>query len=411
MSARIRRSLALLAVAAILGTGCSFGGSDDTYTVAAEFDRSFNLFEGSRVRVLGVDVGRVIALEVPEGADAVSVQLEIRRDVKLPADVVATIVPEALLGERYVQLAPAYVSGPEFEPGGTLGTDRTTIPAEWDELFETLNDLVTELDEDELARLVQNLAAVLDGRGDDLGRVLEQTSDAVDALESTDDEIVELASSLADLNQTLNTRTDAIGRIIDDWNTVITAIADQRGDLDTALGGLSRFTEELAALLVENRADLEADVAVLTRVGRTAQRNLDQLQLGIRGQADLFEFGSKAFDFDRNWMPLVNHTAGLTMAVSDRLNQRLAGVCIRLGIAECSTPDFFEGLEGLDDVCIPPLVECATAADTPTNEDPSAGPDDDGPIHLGDALERVFAQVPELRDAMVAAAATNGGRP
>lgn len=401
MNPRRYRLLTLLVSIALLATGCGFAGigSESGYTIQAEFSRTFNLFPGSRVRIVGVDVGKVEELSVEEGAEVVTATLRLRDGVQVPTDVAAVIVPEALIGERYIQLAPAFTGGEALEPGHTILRERTSIPAEWDEVLHTVNDLVTTLDGDEVARLVVNLSEVLGGRGEKLGQVLEQANEAIDSLENSDDEFVALASRLSDLNETLNSRDRALGELIDDWDTVITAIAEQRGDLDTALGGLARFTQNLADLLARHDDNLEADIATLTRVGRTAVRNLDEFERSIHGQADLFQFAFESFDFDHNWMPLVNHTDDLGEVIADRVTDRLVGLCLRLEIEECSDPAFWEEFTGELDMCLPPLVACpeesSAATSTPDGDQPDPEP-------VGELLDRVIDQVPGLREQLEA---------
>src|SRR6266542_3698218 len=107
----MKRVTVLLLVSLVM-TGCRFGGSLGTApTYHAEFIRAVQVFPAVKVRVLGVDVGRVLSVRNAPGS--VNVTFEVTRtDIPLPANVQAAVVPMSLLGERYIQLFPAYQGGP-----------------------------------------------------------------------------------------------------------------------------------------------------------------------------------------------------------------------------------------------------------------------------------------------------------
>lgn len=358
----------------LLASGCTMFGGRGSYEVTAELARSYNLFAGSPVRVLGLDVGRITELEVSPDRDTVRVHMRIRGDVDLPEDAFLTVVPESVLGERYVQFDPPYTGGPRLPGGATIPLERTQVPFEFDEVLEGLNEFVEGLDGQELARLVDNLAEVLDGKGEQLGRTIDQAHEAVGVLRDNDEELVALVSRLADLNETLATRDRQIGRIIEDWNTLTRSLADDRVDLDRALSGLVDLTRETALLLETNRTHLEDSIATLTRVGRTLDRNLSNVSLSILGSAELFRHAERVVRHDRNMLPLHNQTFALPQVITDSFIWRLQGICLSAGLSEdeCS----FDLLAGLIDgvICAPPFVVCQP-----------------GSVTLEEALQRIIS--------------------
>lgn len=386
-----RRLLALLVVLAVAASGCSVLGIGraGTYEVSAQFARTYNLFPDSPVRVLGVEVGKVKELHVSPGSDVVTADLVIHDHITLPADVGAVIIPSSLLGERYVQLFPPYEAGPAAQAGMTIPRERTIVPAEFDEVLESLNTFVGTLDEGEVARLITNLADVLEGNGETLGDTIDNAEQLIGVLRENDDDIITLASRLSDLNETLASRDQALGAIIEDWNTVARSLADDRGDIDAALRGLVRITESLGAILVEHRPELEADVASLTRVARTANRNLDGISLGILSSAELFRHAERVVSRTHNWLPLVNHSEGLEEAIAESIAARLRGICLNAGVDPDRCDQIRPGQALATRMCLPPLVNCPddlhTDAPTPT---------------VGEALREVLEEMPELAEAL-----------
>src|SRR3546814_10724110 len=72
--------------------------------------------------------------------------MEIPEDVPVPADAGAQIVPQSLIGERYVQLSPAFQDGMETaEDGHVIPLERTIIPVEPDEALARSEEHTSEL--------------------------------------------------------------------------------------------------------------------------------------------------------------------------------------------------------------------------------------------------------------------------
>jgi virulence factor Mce-like protein len=403
---RVRPLQTLLLAVAMLASGCGLLPGNNTYEVAADLTRSYNLFPGSPVRVLGVDVGRIIDLDIEPGRSTVRVRMRIDGDIDLPADASAIVVPESLLGERYVQL-PAYTEGPRLEAGSVIPVDRTSVPFEFDEVLEGLNDFVGGLDGPEVGRFVDNLAEVLGGQGDQLGRTIDRAHEAIGVLKNNDDELIALAARLADLNTTLGTRDQQIARIIQDFDTLARSLVDDAGDLDAALRGVVSLTTELDGLLAENSERLTSDIEVLTRVGRTAQRNLDNLSLAVLGSAELFRHAERVVDRERNMLPLQNQTFQLVPALTESIVFRLQGLCLGAGLDEdqCTTDLLMDLLGGV--VCAPPMVICTE--DSVPVEEALVNLLTEAPEHLADAILGALTSNAEAaqaeRDAERAAAA------
>ena len=100
-----------------------FGGGH-VKTLTAEFPRTVSIYQGSDVRVLGVPVGKIDSV-TPSGTQVI-VTMHYDADVQVPADAKAVIISPSIVGDRFVQLTPAYTGGPVLAGGATL--TRTTPP-------------------------------------------------------------------------------------------------------------------------------------------------------------------------------------------------------------------------------------------------------------------------------------------
>lgn len=387
--------LTILVVLAVVSAACQLGpgGAAGGPTIEAEFDRAFNLFEGGEVRVLGVASGSIEDVIVEPGSDRVRVRMLMHPDVEVPAEAEATVVEEALLGERYVQISPAYTGGEKMEEGDVIPLERTEVPIEFEEAFQSLNDTLQALDEDEVARLVTNLAETLDGQGQPLADTLESVRGMISALRQSDQELVQLANTLVDLNETIGSRADAMGQQFADLGVVAESLASDRADLDRTISSLLRMIRVMGDVVATHRGTLTRDLETLTQVGRTINRdeggwsNLGEYELFLEGQAELFRHAERVIPLDRNWIPVVNHTGeGIEDKLADRLTQRLVGLCLRLDVAGCADEDFWvdllEGEFDGGDLCLEPVAPCPE--------------EDGGAVPLGEAVDRAFEEVPEL---------------
>lgn len=385
MTRNVRKLLALLAVLAVVASGCSLFGNDGTMDIQAEFRRTFNLFPQSPVRVMGVKVGQVVDLQTSPDSDVVTATLRLDEDIDLSSDSKAVVLTASLLGERYVQL----VDGDAEEAladGAMIPLEDTQVPFEFDEVLNGLNDFVGGLDEQEVARLVTNLSDLLEGNGQQLGETIDAAAGAVGALKENDEELIELASAVADLNETLVTRDEELGALLDDWISVTDTLTSESTDLDGALDNLTVLTREVAELMLDHRETLSQDVDTVTRVGRSLDRNLDQFSTAILGAAELFRHAERVIDRDTNMLPLVNHTNELETSIEESLINRLEGLCLGAGGDEeqCTLDGLQDLLSGEGEMCLPPLVPC-----------------EDGMMTLTDAIVLAVSDNPTLGDQLL----------
>src|SRR5689334_8989922 len=124
----VRRSLTiavvlLLALAVLLVVR---SGGNGERTLTATFPRTTSLYAGARVKVLGVAVGKVDSIKVK--GTSVEVRMSYDKNVDLPLDVHALIVPPSIVGDRFIQLAPVYTDGAVLPDDARLGLDRTGVP-------------------------------------------------------------------------------------------------------------------------------------------------------------------------------------------------------------------------------------------------------------------------------------------
>ncbi len=383
--------LATLTALALLATGCQIGGGEDPRAFKAEFSRAVQVFPGVKVKVLGVDVGRVTSVDNVEGAVEVSFKIE-DPDIEVPDDVNATIVPISLLGERYIQLFPAYSGGAKLEDGSTIPVARTTVPSEGDELLQGMQDYLGALDEDTVEEFITNTADVLDGKGARLNELIANGSSVLQSLSDKREEIANLIVQFNTLTQALATRGDALGQLINTYNVVGTTVNDVRGSLQGTISGLNDASSQLASLLIEHDGRLGTELETLTQTTRTLSRNINSFARTGKWARKLFSAAGRAADYERQWLRLGNQGAPLAELILARLQDRLVGLCMRLGAGTCDQPAYWQ--TKLPELFCIGDVKCVKKQDD-KNEKPERTVEeaiDDLPDEVGDVIDKILGK-------------------
>jgi virulence factor Mce-like protein len=275
--ARFAVACVSIAVAASGLAACGGGGGGGGYRLTAYFDKAISLYPQSSVKVLGLSAGRVTSVKVV--GTRVRVNMRIDKDVPVPADVKATIVPLSLIGERYVQLFPAWTHGaPRAKSGAVIPLDRTSIPVEPDEALAAIKHLLDTLDPHATGRLVKNLGEDLNGTGPDLNGALKGLGDLTAALADKDEQLVAIIDHFDQFTQTLSTREAALGKVMDGFAQTTGLLADERRAIEGLVKGLASVATTGLDLTSEHAAKLDRDLTVLTRTLQSVNSNIDAVR-------------------------------------------------------------------------------------------------------------------------------------
>lgn len=105
------------------------------YNVTANFFKVGGLTKGADVRINGIKIGSVVDQRLDAKTFDAVVTLVIAPEIKLPADTVAAIGSEGLLGGKYVRLEPG-AAKTVIEAGGRIAKTKD---------YRTLDDQVGEI--------------------------------------------------------------------------------------------------------------------------------------------------------------------------------------------------------------------------------------------------------------------------
>ena len=257
----------------------------DMTTYTAYFDSAAGLYEGNDVAVLGMPVGRVTSLQ-PEGT-RVRAELAVDSDITIPADATAAIVNTSIVTTRHIELTPVYTGGDPLAHGGTVA--HTASPVEIGTLFETINDLVTNLKgtpggEQPIADLVDITAGIADGNG-------ERLRNALTALEKAGKTTAGSAEGIGEVIKNAGILTDALVANYPKmlaFSNSMTQVAEMLGEesigLQATLANVNQTLENTAAFLEGNAGTLSSSMTNLASLAANlsdySRQMVDTINMG-----------------------------------------------------------------------------------------------------------------------------------
>jgi virulence factor Mce-like protein len=258
-----KRSAVLAAVAFTLScvglmvfVWTQFGGTipfaAQGYRVKALFSETGLLVPKADVRISGVTIGRVTAVEARGVNSLVTMDIQ-RKYAPIPRDTLAILRQKTLLGEAYVMLS----TGNPHGPGGTFN-DGETIPNSHVEKTQQLDQVLGSFDkptQKNLQALLTNSFTAIAGRGQDLNNAVGNFGPALD--------------ELAAMVQVLNRQQGNVRRLINDTGTVLTTLGDRSADLQSLVTAGDQVLSATAARDAQLTATINALPPFLSQLRTT----------------------------------------------------------------------------------------------------------------------------------------------
>lgn len=231
-------TLILIATIGIIvaGTAIRFTGALNTYIpVVLRSDRSGLVMEsGAKVKLRGVQVGRVEGVE--GGAGAVTLKLQIFPDQAkwIPSNVEAQIRATTAFGAKYVDLIYPPDPSPEHIGPGAVLTSRN-VSTEVNTVFQNIVGVLKQVDPPKLNAVLAALADGVRGQGDRIGQA---TTDANQVLLQINPRMGTVAAdwrSFKSFNDAYGAAAGDIISTLDAASTTSKTIAEHSADLDSLL--------------------------------------------------------------------------------------------------------------------------------------------------------------------------------
>ena len=258
-----------------------------TRSISAQFIEAPGLFPGNDVDVLGIDVGRVTSIR--PGPGYVTVKMQVYKSVKVPSNANAVLMAPEVVSDRFVELEPAYTSGPTMPAGTLIPLSQTAIPQSVDEVYYQLNRLALQLGPQgankngALSDLVHQLAVSLGPNGQSFHNAVVQFSQALDTLAAHPDAVAGTLTNLGQLSQALADNRQAYESFSANLASVSQILANDRGDITSTLQALQTLFANLTDFIDNDGANLGSSISNL----RTFAAALSSQQTALAQAYDL----------------------------------------------------------------------------------------------------------------------------
>lgn len=229
----------------------------------------------SPVMVSDVIVGSIRKLTV-KGWHA-SVEVAVQPEVRIPANVVATVGQTSLLGSMHLALNPPLDQQPserKLQPGATIPMDRSSTYPSTEQTLSSLSVVLNAGGLGQIGDIINNFNAALSGRAGDVRDLLNRLDRFVGTFDGQRDNLVASIQALNRLSGTLAGQKDIITQALNKIPPALDVLNRERPRLTTALNKLGTFGDTATRLvndagsdLVTNLENLEPTLKALADVG------------------------------------------------------------------------------------------------------------------------------------------------
>ncbi|NRI66551.1 MCE family protein [Rhodococcus sp. MS16] len=315
------------------------GGPDvgsNPMNLTIEFDDVLDLVPQSAVKVDGVPVGRVEKIGVgPDGWTA-DVRIILDSSVDLPANAVAAVEQTNLLGEKFIQLS-APPSGADttaqLSDGDLIPLDRTRHATEIEQVLGALSLLLNGGGVGQLQPIVKELGAAFDGREGTTRSLLEQANTLIGGLNEQREDITRALDGLDVLSSRVNEQNEKIAKVLDELPVAISVLNEQRPQLTQMLAQVDRLGTVGTDVLTQSKDDLIADLQALRPTLQALAASGDDL-VGALPLLPTFPFPDGVEKITQGG------SVNLFLAVDLQIGNTLSGLGVGQGDPEYRQPKF-----------------------------------------------------------------------
>jgi len=291
--------------------------------VVAYFDNSNGLYVGDEVRILGVPVGLIDAIE-PQ-PHRVKISFWFDAQYKVPPDAKAVILSPQLITSRAIQLTPVYRGGPTMRAGTVIPQERTAVPIEWDDLRQQLEKLSDALQPTRpggvstLGAFVNTAADNLRGQGANIRATVVKLSQTFSILGDKSGDLFATIRNLSLLVGALHDSADLLADLNRNLAAVTALLANDPNEVGQALADLNSVVGDATAFVKDNRDAMGTAVDKLSSISTAVHDSLDDIKQTLH-------VGPNAF---QNYVNIVDptHASGGGILAFTNFNNPIQFIC------------------------------------------------------------------------------------
>ncbi|MEV6028320.1 MlaD family protein [Streptomyces sp. NPDC052036] len=241
-------------------------------TYHAVFSDVTGLENGDDIRVAGVRVGEVEGIRIKDRTLA-EVTFSVSADRPLLTSTHAVVRYRNLVGQRYIALTEGAGDGTRLPPGGTVPLSRTQPALDLNALLNGFKPLFAALSPNDVNQLATEIIRILQGEGGTVNSLLVHTASLTTTLADRDQLIGSVIDNLNAVLETLDKRGTRFSGLLTQLRRVISGLSADRKPIGDSLVNIGALTDATSGLLADARPSLKDDIAGLTGLTGTLNRN------------------------------------------------------------------------------------------------------------------------------------------
>jgi phospholipid/cholesterol/gamma-HCH transport system substrate-binding protein len=292
----------------------AFGGPVPLKPKGYQFNVAFReagqLAQEADVRISGVSVGKVKAIETDKGSGASDATIELEsRYAPIPMDTKAILRQKTLLGETYVELTPGSRAARTVPEDGRLPAGQVAPTVELDEIFRAFDEKTRRA----FGVWMQQLALATQGRGRDISDAIgnlapfaEDTTTLLKILNAQDANVQSVVRDTGEVFDALSERDGQLRSLIESSNRVFATTAARSRELEETFRALPTFEREsqtTVSRLTKFSRDTNPLVTQLRPAARELSPTMEQLAALAPDLKALFRDLNPLIDASKTGLP------------------------------------------------------------------------------------------------------------
>jgi phospholipid/cholesterol/gamma-HCH transport system substrate-binding protein len=234
----------------VIGVGQSF--SSVPMLVArpsyyGQFSDSGGLSANDKVRIAGVDVGRVEGLSI--NGDHIEARFSIGTQT-IGTESRLAIKTDTILGRKILEIEPR--GDQSLRPGATLALSQSTTPYQIYDAFFDATKAASGWDIDAVKQSLHVLSQTIDQTYPHLSAVLDGVAKFSDTIGKRDEEVKHLLAEANQVASVLGNRSEQVDRLLVNTKTLLAAFNERGRAMGALLGNLAAFSRQVQGLINDN---------------------------------------------------------------------------------------------------------------------------------------------------------------
>jgi phospholipid/cholesterol/gamma-HCH transport system substrate-binding protein len=212
-----------------------------------QFTDTGQLNKNDKVRITGVDVGKVQALEIER--DHVLIKFSIGGNT-IGTESRLAIKTDTILGKKVLEIEPRGTQA--LRPGGVLPLGQSTTPYQlYDAVFD-VNKAAAGWDIDSVKQSLNVLSQTINQTYPHLSPALDGLAKFSDTIGKRDEEVKHLLAQANRVASVLGDRSEQINRLLVNAKTLLAAFNERGRAIDALLANISAFSAQVQGFINDN---------------------------------------------------------------------------------------------------------------------------------------------------------------